>query len=92
MVRKYIKKNNKIKKYSIDTLKLALSYIKNGLLVRGAPKKYDVPFSTLLHAKKGTRIVGVDAGRPSAIPTIEEKKWLMDLGKMGLGSFSKRGV
>lgn len=74
MVRKYIKKNNKIKKYSSDPLKLALSDIKNGLSVRGASKKHEVPFSTLLHAKKGTRIVGVDAGRPTAIPPIEENK------------------
>lgn len=74
MVRKYIKKNNKIKKYSSDTLKLALSDIKNGLSIRGASKNMRYRFLTLQHAKKGTSTVGVDAGRPSAIPPIEEKK------------------
>lgn len=47
-------------------------------------------FLTLLHAKKGTSTVGVDVGRPTEIPPIEEKKLDLRPWKDGAGVFLEK--
>lgn len=90
MVRKYVRKSNRGKGYTADTLETALSAIKSGqMTLYRANKVYKIPIATLYDHLKGRRGQRSSTyGRPQDIPQHEEEQLangLRSMEKWGFG-------
>lgn len=74
------------KSYTEKNVTDALEGILNGMSVRMASKKYNIPRSTLIDKYSGKSKLNQKCGMPTVLSTIEEdriRKWVIDMAKRG---------
>ncbi|KAI4470841.1 tc5 transposase dna-binding domain [Holotrichia oblita] len=80
------KEKKKIKNYSVEDMKQAISAVKCGASVSWASKEYKIPRITLLYKVKGKYDVECRMGPETTLTWDEEKllvKWLLTIASLG---------
>ncbi|XP_044754185.1 uncharacterized protein LOC123320469 [Coccinella septempunctata] len=78
--------SKKNKNYSLDTLKLALEAIRNGMPVKRASREFNIPKTTLHSKFHGKYAINCSAGAPTILTAEEEGtlvKWIISVSRVG---------
>lgn len=80
-------KVKKVLKYTKESVLEALKEIQNGMSIRNASKKFNIPKTTLLYKHNGKYSLDKKSGPGTVLTTEEEDKieqWILQLAARGL--------